>query len=469
MINIFASFQWKNGEEIPSDIFPKGDGRYSDSLSFLYSIFVLSGVILVVVASIISLRLRKIPLKDFVNGIYISIPVAVIGASFFGKLGSTDEDWKIYRLFFFWEPGLSFFGGMLFGSTAAFIWFWHKKRVTKISIWTYADCIVPNILLGQSVGRWGNLFNHEIMGKKILDYNMGKITWLPDFIWHRLFYFRNPQTGEELNYLQFREPLFLYESFATLIFWIILVFIIPNIWKLVNKKPYKIDPYAFPCKKNKEVRWISIDKLREYQTQSPILYLKNSKGELSLKSNWMWRKAFTLYEADYISSQKLQKVILDKKENQLKALNTYKKLKSNFKNKIKIMKEKKEYTKDKYTKELSILKSNQDFIYSKKNKSSFKEFIKRDSKELYKINNPNNYFIFHAGTYSSIYVIFISVLRIILDSFRDPYELSVKMIPVLNYLSLIGILVLGIVMFISAQFIAPKKWRESGWLYEKSY
>ncbi|AKU79311.1 prolipoprotein diacylglyceryl transferase [Spiroplasma turonicum] len=464
MINFLKSGEWVNGSPIPENIFPMEDGRYSDSLSFLYSIFIFIGVIAVIASSIVCLRIKKIPLKEFINGIYISIPVAIIGASMFGKLGSTGEDWKIYRLFFFWEPGLSFFGGMLFGSSAAFIWFWHKKRTTKISIWVYADAIVPNVLIGQSIGRWGNLFNHEIMGKQVSDSQMNKITWLPEFIWHRLFYFRNPQTGEELTSLQFREPLFLYESIATFLFWIIIIFLIPNIWKLINKKPYNLDPYAFPCKRNKTAKWLVQEKLINYNTQIPIVYLKNKNNEFSMSMSWVWKKAFTLYEADNVKNKEFQKIIDTRKQEVIKAEKNYTKLKKDIKEKIKKLKLLNNY-KDK----IKELKKDTNFIQWRKNKSRIREFVGRNSKELYKINNPLDLKVLHCGAISSIYIIFISTLRILLDSFRDPYELSVKMLPVLNYLSLTGILIMGIILLIFSQFITPKKWRESGWLYEKSY
>ncbi|AKX33728.1 prolipoprotein diacylglyceryl transferase [Spiroplasma litorale] len=467
MINNFLSSKWSNGQPIPEGVFPRSDGRFSDNLSFLYSIFILAGVILVVIASIVCLRIKKIPLKEFINGIYISIPIAVIGASFFGKLGTTGEDWKIYRLFFFWEPGLSFFGGMFFGGTAAFVWFWYKKRVTKISIWVYADCIVPNVLLGQSIGRWGNLFNHEIMGKTVSDDNMNKITWLPTFIWHRLFYFRNPLTGQEYETLQFREPLFLYESIATFAFWLILVLLIPQLWKIFNKKPYKIDPYAFPCKFNKKVRWIDEKDLISYNTQIPVVYLKNSKGQLSLKMNWVWKKAYILYETNIQETKNLQNKITKRKEEQLKAEKNYKKINLEIKNKIK--KIKRDNNNKELIKNIKSQKKSEEYINLKFQKSRIREFLGRDSKDLYNLNNPNKYFVWHSGVFASFYIMYISLIRILLDSFRDPYELAVKMHPALNYLSLFSIFLLGLVLFIFAQFISPKKWRESGWLYEKSY
>jgi phosphatidylglycerol:prolipoprotein diacylglycerol transferase len=47
--------------------------------------------------------------------------------------------------------------------------FGEKPAVRRVSIWVYADCIVPAILLGQVIGRWGNYFNQELYGSIIND------------------------------------------------------------------------------------------------------------------------------------------------------------------------------------------------------------------------------------------------------------------------------------------------------------
>ncbi|AGR40767.1 prolipoprotein diacylglyceryl transferase family protein [Spiroplasma taiwanense] len=473
MIN-FLSDIWVNGNPIP-DYYDYGSGKYADPLSFLYSIFVLIGVFSVIITSAIRLHMRGIPLKEFLNGIYIALPLGVIGASIFGKLGSSGEDWKIYRLIFFWEPGMSFFGSMLVGGSAAFLWFWYKKRITRISIYTYSDCIVPNILLGQSIGRWGNLFNHEIMGRAIEDSKMSSITWLPDWIWHRLFYFYNPSNGQEpLKVLQFHEPLFLYESLLTLFLWFLLIFVFSNLDKWFSKKPWKIDPYAFPCKQNKICKFLDESKIINYQTQIPIKYNKNSLEQLSLSKKWVWRKAYLLYEPNIIDVENQQNYIYDQKIKRVKAnekFNQIKLKKHQEFEKIKLKFKKNKIGKEKYKEDIKILndKYKNDLSKFRKNKSILISFLKRDSKKLYNLNNPNNYFVIHCGFLTGIYICAYTIIRFILDKFRNPYEISVKMNPLLNYLSLTGILIIGIIIMVCAQFIAPKKWREVGWLYEKSY
>ncbi len=463
MISFLSNIIWENGEKIPYE---------SDSLSFLYSLLVVAGVLSVIFVSAFKLYKRGIPLKDFMNGIYISLPVGIIGASIFGKLGSSGDQWKLYMLIFFWEPGMSFFGSMLCGGTAAFLWLWHKSRYTKISIYVYADCIVPNILLGQSIGRWGNLFNHEILGREVHDLN--KINWLPDFIWHRLFYFKDLTTSSELETLQFREPLFLYESFATLLLWILITFVFANLWKVISKKPWKVDPENFPCKWNKSFKSIYEKDLKSYNTQTTIEYLKDKDGKLYLSTSWAWKKAYTLYEPPKDLVEKAQEKIEKRKILAIKAKQKYQSIIR--KNNEEIEKQRVKLKSNKITKQefynfKSELKksSKVELQKSKLEKNQLIVFLKSDSKELYEINNPNNYKIIHSGVLAGIYILGYTIIRLILDQLRNPYELTVKDNVVLNYLFLAGFLLLGLAVIIFAQFIAPKKWREEGWLYEKSY
>ena len=53
----------------------------------------------------------------------------------------------------------------------------------NIPILTAVDCIVPNILIAQAIGRWGNFFNQEVYGKCVDRWN-----WLPDFLENRFIF-----------------------------------------------------------------------------------------------------------------------------------------------------------------------------------------------------------------------------------------------------------------------------------------
>lgn len=96
--------------------------------------------------------------KWFISGIIIS---AIIGARVYGIIAAWD--------YFFQNPiqilnlrggGLGIFGGLIGG--LIFITIFSKKF--KINLLKLTNLIVPIIPLCQSIGRWGNYFNHEVYG-----------------------------------------------------------------------------------------------------------------------------------------------------------------------------------------------------------------------------------------------------------------------------------------------------------------
>ena len=60
----------------------------------------------------------------------------------------------------FWQGGIAIFGALLGGAAGVLI----ASRITGIRFWSFADALVPGLLLAQAVGRLGNWFNHELFG-----------------------------------------------------------------------------------------------------------------------------------------------------------------------------------------------------------------------------------------------------------------------------------------------------------------
>lgn len=59
-----------------------------------------------------------------------------------------------------WHGGLAIHGAVIAGALA--LWYFAKKY--KISFLKLADALMPALLLGQAIGRWGNFFNQELFG-----------------------------------------------------------------------------------------------------------------------------------------------------------------------------------------------------------------------------------------------------------------------------------------------------------------
>ncbi|MFN5964683.1 MAG: prolipoprotein diacylglyceryl transferase, partial [Pseudanabaena sp.] len=103
-----------------------------------------------------------------------------------------NQPWE--KVFAIWEGGIAIHGAIIGGAIAATIF---CKR-QQISTWLMADIIMPTVILGQAIGRWGNFFNSEAFGSPT------------DLPW-KLFIPINLRPPEFINEPYFH-PTFLYES-----------------------------------------------------------------------------------------------------------------------------------------------------------------------------------------------------------------------------------------------------------------
>ena len=108
-------------------------------------------------------KLVGIPQDDMYDFVLWLIPTAIIGA----RLYYVIFRWNEYAahpadIFKIWEGGLAIFGGILAG--LALVIFWCRKR--KIPFGALGDLSVYGLLIGQTIGRWGNFVNREAFGRE---------------------------------------------------------------------------------------------------------------------------------------------------------------------------------------------------------------------------------------------------------------------------------------------------------------
>src|ERR1700680_5031790 len=60
-----------------------------------------------------------------------------------------------------WNGGLSIYGAV-FGALIT-LWILQKTLVSRVTLDTL-DWLTPSLILGQIIGRFGNLFNYEVFG-----------------------------------------------------------------------------------------------------------------------------------------------------------------------------------------------------------------------------------------------------------------------------------------------------------------
>ena len=173
-----------------------------------YSVIILFAFI---VGYFISSRLRKkeeIPNTFFTDFIFYLVPVVIIGARVYYCIFS----YKYYinnplDVFKIWQGGLAIHGGIISG-IIFLLYYCKKKSVDSLKL---MDALAPALIIGQSIGRWGNFFNQVAFGS-IVDRSFLSSIHIPNFI----------IDGMYINY-RYHHPTFLYESIFCLIGFIIIM------------------------------------------------------------------------------------------------------------------------------------------------------------------------------------------------------------------------------------------------------
>jgi len=108
-------------------------------------------------------RRRQLPLsaEDLLDLLLWIVPIAILGA----RIYYVAFHWDYYGahpldVVKIWEGGLAIHGGVLAGVLAVYLF----ARVKKAPFWALTDALVPSLILGQAIGRIGNLMNGDAFG-----------------------------------------------------------------------------------------------------------------------------------------------------------------------------------------------------------------------------------------------------------------------------------------------------------------
>ena len=141
------------------------------------------------------------------------------GNNFFTSIYFLNLKIKLPSFLAIWEGGIAIHGALIGGFISLLIF----CKSNKLHFKTILDLIIPSLILGQSIGRWGNFFNNEAFG-------------LPTNSPWKLFIPIQNRPMEFANY-EFFHPTFLYESLWNLIIFFILIYIFKRQTKINSVKP----------------------------------------------------------------------------------------------------------------------------------------------------------------------------------------------------------------------------------------
>lgn len=126
-----------------------------------YGILISSAMI---IGTILALReAKRLGLDEnlIIDFILVMIPSAIIGARlYFVIFNWSNYNGEIMKMINVREGGLAIHGGVIGGVIAGLVY----TRIKKFGFWQLADIITPSLILGQSIGRWGNFINQEAYG-----------------------------------------------------------------------------------------------------------------------------------------------------------------------------------------------------------------------------------------------------------------------------------------------------------------
>jgi len=146
----------------------------------------------------------------------------ILGARSLYVLIHLEEFSNPLDIFAVWKGGLVYYGGFLGGATGGIFY----CRRHKLNILSFADIIMPALMLGQAIGRWGCLMAGCCYGKVIspdsplgIAFPIKEDSLIPP-------QFQNPDMGNPTNFLH---PAQIYMSLNALVIWLIL-------WAFLSKR-----------------------------------------------------------------------------------------------------------------------------------------------------------------------------------------------------------------------------------------
>jgi phosphatidylglycerol:prolipoprotein diacylglycerol transferase len=153
------------------------------------------------------------------NALLVCLVAGLVGARLYHVISSPQGSGITFQyylrhpseIFAIWKGGLGIFGAVTGGILGLYLY----TAYNKLSFLHWIDLSAPGLLLGQSIGRWGNFFNQELYGYPTA------LPWgIPIDPAHRLAAFASLPPSTRFH------PTFLYESLWDLLAFAVLLFIL---------------------------------------------------------------------------------------------------------------------------------------------------------------------------------------------------------------------------------------------------
>ena len=209
-----------------------------------YGVILTTGMVVAFCLFLYLAKLKKIETDFSLTMFLLAIIFAIVGARLIYVVPRASD----YEYFLTWdglwraisisEGGLSIIGGIPAGALGIYI----SCRMYKKSIFRVLDIVIPCLLLGQIIGRWGNIINGELYGVEITNefFQTFPFAMLIGGTWHASIPFYEMMinlvgfAGIITLMFTLKDKLKVGSIAALYIFWYCLVRGILEIWKVGN-------------------------------------------------------------------------------------------------------------------------------------------------------------------------------------------------------------------------------------------
>lgn len=131
---------------------------------YFYALCILTGIVIATIWTGRRLTRRGGERGAVIDFTVWSVVLGILGARLYHVLTHWGdyfgEGKNLLEVFAFWNGGIAIFGALIGGGIGVLV----ASRITGIRFWSFADALVPGLLIAQAAGRLGNWFNHELFG-----------------------------------------------------------------------------------------------------------------------------------------------------------------------------------------------------------------------------------------------------------------------------------------------------------------
>jgi len=162
---------------------------------YFYALLITTGMVCAIVVASKLMKKKGIPGDQSLDYAIVVIPLAIIGCRIYFLLfpysnisyEQFEASWSWQNFWAIRNGGLGIYGGVILGYIGAFI----LTRIKKQKLFEIGDCVIPGLLLAQSIGRWGNFVNGEAYGNLVLNPNLQFFPYavFADGAWHQATFF----------------------------------------------------------------------------------------------------------------------------------------------------------------------------------------------------------------------------------------------------------------------------------------